>query len=389
MDTNKKNTVSQLEKFNSKQKFMKELKANKNVFEYMYNIYSYDDDDKRDASIEYIYDVLIKYIQDPDTIKKVRTALNYFNKYVDGEKLYHRVLLSAYIITIVPEFVLNVRRSVIHKYNSIEKEIFVLAEKVVTNIHIVCCGNPVNTFDEDIKMYMSYFKIFIRLDKDKKINEFINHWCDTKEAITQIHASEKYSKEQKDDALNVVKKTLRKIEANIKRLDKNYDLSKLPSFYELKNKVEHNMKLAFFNKLEEELRNDKYDFLNKLLKEIHDQLVMLHTNSPRKQEIFEENFDIKFIKEMIGNKVFGPDEFISYSSYLVDTINSLQAQIKVNDTKKIWNEMLEKITSNEIGGFDKVVPYVFRFIYKEINTIKDDIIACNTMMNMGLNIFNL
>ena len=41
------------------------------------------------------------------------------------------------------------------------------------------------------------------------------------------------------------------------------------------------------------------------------------------------------------------------------------------------------------GQFDKVVPYVFKYAFEQITDIKNDIISCNTMKNMGINVFML
>ena len=67
----------------------------------------------------------------------------------------------------------------------------------------------------------------------------------------------------------------------------------------------------------------------------------------------------------------------------------LVAPIKVSDIKNKWTDMISKISSGVIGQFDKVVPYVFRYVFEQITDIKNDIISCNTMKNMGLNVFML
>ena len=244
-----------------------------------------------------------------------------------------------------------------------------------------------NLFTMYIDKYCKYYNIFIELDRIKKTNELINLWCNTQETIIEVEKCKKYGESERESILKIVIKTQKKYEDKIKMFDKKFDMSKLKPYYDLKIRIKQNLEKIFFKKLEEDIRNEKYDHLEKILMEIHDQLLKLQP--PKMKKEFIEGFDIELIKQLIKNNAFKDTDFIEYANYLIDIITKLEAPIKVKITKETWKDMLIKITNGEIGGFDKVIPFVFKYIYKKIEEINDDIITFYIMTNLGINVFAL
>jgi len=303
-------------------------------------------------------------------------------------------LLAAYIITLFPECALSIKK----KDLSIEKhgyvyQVYDIAEKLIHKINDICdkVSTDVDDFIECVDKYTAYFNIFMSLDREKSISELVNHWCDTSTTMEEIEISEKYKNNtyQKNKVLEIVFTARKNIEKNIRGFDKNFDLTKLKSYYDMKKKVTNNVTKAFYDKLEEDIENNNFEHLGKLLAEIKDQIVMLQTNSPRHQENFKENFDVEFILQMIHHNAFGLEEFITHVGYIIDTLVQMSMPINEDPIKNKWKNMRDKIEKGEIGGFSKVVPYTFKFIYNQITEINGDIIRCGVMLNLGLNIFHI
>ena len=85
---------------------------------------------------------------------------------------------------------------------------------------------------------------------------------------------------------------------------------------------------------------------------------------------------------------------MEYANYLIDRLIKLMAPIKRKDTIYTWATMVKQITNGEVGNgpdgdcqFYKIVPYVLQYVYKLITDVKDDIITCNTLLSLGINIF--
>ena len=379
----------------AKLNFLNSITKNNNMFKYMYGMYTIPNGKQRDFRVGIIYDKLISHISKKETIDSVNNIFKYYNTYTSGKKVTGRKILTAYIITISPEHVLSIKKEELTAEKSGYKyQIYDVAKKLILCINDISTKKQTDMIEDLTKcidQYTEHFDIFIKLDEIKSVNELINQWCDTMATIEEVEKSEKYKNNafQKKKTIKVVTNTLKKIEKYIKMFDKNYDLSKLKKYYDLKEMVTKNMKKAFYNKLEEDIENEKYEHLEELLKEISNQILMLQTNSPRMQEDFKEKFDIDLIKQMIEHNAFGGEEFIVYTNYVVNCLIQLEAPIKVRASKEKWKEMQTKIVNGEIGGFGKVVPYVFRFIYDLITEIKDDIISCDVMTSLGLDIFQI
>ena len=116
---------------------------------------------------------------------------------------------------------------------------------------------------------------------------------------------------------------------------------------------------------------------------------MLCSQSPRMKQEFKDTFDVELMEQMIKKSIFTPLDFIKYSEYVIDILLKLMAPIKIQETKEIWDTMKMNIMNGDIGEFDKVVPYVLKYVYQTISDIKDDILMCDTMSNLGLNPFNI
>lgn len=371
-----------------KKKFIETLVYNISVFKPLYTIYSIKDGERRNFVLEDIYKKMTICLKNPDIIKKVQDILVHYNKY-NTTKINSRMLLTAYMIASLPEYTLSIKRSEIKNLNGYERLTFDAAENIVNIIDIIKPDTNISVLEEGIQKYVEYFKVFLNLDKVRSITELIGHWCDTEETIREVTESERYSSYQKENTIETVKSIQTKIEQYIKTFDKNFDIAKLPLYFEMRSKIEKSMKLIFFDKLGEDIKNNKFDQLHKLIREISEQLLLLQSNSPRIQNDFKEKFDIELIEQMISTGIFGPNEFMAYANYLMNCIMELAAPIKVPNIKQTWIMMVAKISSGTICYFDKVVPYIFKYIFEQITDIKNDIIACNTMKNMGINVFML
>ena len=85
---------------------------------------------------------------------------------------------------------------------------------------------------------------------------------------------------------------------------------------------------------------------------------------------------------MIENKVFSPDNLISYSNYLVDLILKFEAPIRNNNTQEEWEEILNNISKSKLEDFNKNIIIILKFILKKIDEINNDIFNLYILDNL-------
>ena len=358
--------------------FVELLTKNRDTFKYMYQL----------RNEHLLYDRITRYVSDKNVIDTTNEIFKHYNTF--APKITGKEVLTAYVIALLPEYVLSVKKSDISSELGYIYQTYMAANNLIEQINDLCSGSGVmEKFVPCVITYQECFHMFMEVDRARSISELVHYWCDTKKTLDEIPLSEKYKNNpgQKKQVLEAISNTQRTIERNIKRFDKNFDMSKLRSYYELQKKVTNNVKKAFFDKLEQEIEREDYTGLGRLMGEIRDQVLMLQTQSPRMQEEFREYFDVELIQQMIQYSAFSGEQYMAYVKYVIDILAKLAAPIKTPVIKAKWKEMEQKIISGEIPGYSKIVPYTFKYIYNLIAEIKDDIITCDVMLSMGINIF--
>jgi hypothetical protein len=380
-----------------KNRFLKVFSQKKKLFVKLYQLSHIDINN--DNVIEK-FDELGKFLKRKDVIKSANNFVNKYNRFanrgVNDKKLTGRKLLSIYMIYGFPEFILEQSRDVLNNAKSgYEYEIYDICKNIVKMI-LKFYMNEKNWTDSKMlvfslymQLYTVFFDVFLNLDKIKQTNFLVNAWCDRMATVDEVEKSDKYTEDQKESSIKILKEGMENIEKNILKLDKNFNLKNLNSYHNVSTSVKKNMEKGYFDMLKEDIQNNKFDFLVSTIKDIKEQIIILQTNSPKSKKEFEENFDVDFIEQMIRRGVFDFEQFMKNVEYLLSLLVKLQAPMRNKNTKETWDSMTKRIYDGEFNNLAEVVPFVFQFIFKIIEEVKDDIIACQILANNGINIFDL
>ena len=197
----KKFVVNRLENKYLKRKFIQGLKEIKDILNKMFKIYALDTGEARNLALQYDFDKMISFIREKENIKLMDNILNCYNRYNrytnNNNKITSRKLYVTFIIASFPEYVLDFKRDKMNELKSgYEIHIFNLACKIVEYLHKFA-NKGIGLFDMElftmyVNLYCRYYKIFIELDRIKKINELINMWCNTQETIIEVGKYKKY-----------------------------------------------------------------------------------------------------------------------------------------------------------------------------------------------------
>ena len=233
-------------------------------------------------------------------------------------------------------------------------------------------------------MYSNCFVIWFNYDKVQKINNLSNEWINMNNTINEIKLSQKYSEEQRNETIDVIIKSQKNIESFILKINCNFNKDSLKILAGLKKQLEDNYNKSYWDLLSKDLEDEKYNFLEKILLEIQNEIISLRKRNNSFINDFKEKYDVKFIIQLITNKVFNIDNLISYTNYLVNLLVEMQAPIRNNTTKDEWDDLIKKLKEGILGNFNSCVPILLKYILVTINDIKQDIINIHILNSMNL-----
>ena len=168
------------------------------------------------------------------------------------------------------------------------------------------------------------------------------------------------------------------------KINKNFDLNSSKVISALKKQLQDNYDKSYWDLLSKELEEEKYEFLEKILLEIQNEIIKLRKRNQSFVDDFKDKYDVKFIIQLIKDKVFDFNNLLSYTNYLVNLIIEMQAPIRNNTTKEEWNNIIKKLEQGELGGFNSCVPVLLKYILVLINDIKEDIINIHIANSMNI-----
>ena len=147
--------------------------------------------------------------------------------------------------------------------------------------------------------------------------------------------------------------------------------------------IETTVHKAFWNRIEDDFRNNNYKSFTNILSEIKIEILKL-TSNKLLQEL-DEKFDIEFIEQMLYNSAYDKQDFENLCNYLVSIIETLQAQVRTPVMRKEWNELCSTNNNQELSTF---IDYM-KFIFNEIKLIKENISTLKILDSIGINPFTI
>jgi hypothetical protein len=328
------------------------------------------------------YDKLIKLMRNK-TVIKIFTALSnilYTKPNRDDIKLDGKELIMIFAFYGYPEFTLEI----VHDTNN---KVYLTAKKIVQIwIKILNQQNQIaniNILIDYLNLFSYYYKIHMFNDKAIKINQLLMRWYTEEREKENTNNDDNIDKDRKKlvlDMLNTNQQSTIKI---IKRFYKDFDEEILVEYKNMVDNIETTVHKAFWNRIEDDFRNNNYKSFTNILSEIKIEILKL-TSNKLLQEL-DEKFDIEFIEQMLYNSAYDKQDFENLCNYLVSIIETLQAQVRTPVMRKEWNELCSTNNNQELSTF---IDYM-KFIFNEIKLIKENISTLKILDSIGINPFTI
>lgn len=313
---------------------------------------------KNKLSGEKNFETILPLLQDKNFINNNHHIFNLCNINIDKKKV--KSFLTCFMLKYCPDEILNERKELEEKLIEESNKIFNFYFKFLEN-------NEIENFKENILNYITLFEAWRSNDKKKLIvvlasshhdltltSEFIKNQENNQEWLEEIE------KEKKS-----IEKAIYKIggeEAIEKLIDGTFWLELMSP--EFKESIQKNLKLAFINKLKDELQLNKIPFsIIKCLKEIKDLLEKcvpsredLHTEWSKKLhiELLNQELPKQQQKDIIKNCL----------NIYLNIIKMLESAER-NEEKEVNDENLVEIL---MYCYEKI-----GFIFQDIQNLKSEL----------------
>lgn len=148
----------------------------------------------------------------------------------------------------------------------------------------------------------------------------------------------------------------------------------------LNQQMDTQFKKAFFNLLEEKVREEPpdYDWITRLYQEIRTRLSSLLREDSKTRKEIEDSMDVELFRQMIENKAFGAVELYNLIEHVFELCKKLGSPARDNEVDKSKFQILGLMKNN--GTFAQIVPLFIKNanecidnIYKDLNVVKENI----------------
>lgn len=244
-----------------------------------------------------------------------------------------------------------------------------------------------NRFGNMFNMYCIHYNQLQQQDKVNMINEPYRHYANIMQTIKYVQNCGKYPDDQKKDVIQVLEKEITKTYECIRMLDKNFDIKKFDEMVCIEDNIINDFTEAYWDKFKNELYEEKYDELIKLLTKLKNIIIYLH---PKVEDVkvegklkvidretikkdFDESIDVEYVRHLLINRVMDDEYIIKICSYLMDTVKELQASSRDNELSAMWENMIYQFRERNISMFE-FIPLFFKEIYSVIDKIGADVL---------------
>lgn len=244
---------------------------------------------------------------------------------------------------------------------------------------------------EFINKYYSYFDKWKKTDEIKLINNLIKAYWELEINIFHAENDNQHVKTETNTLENnkkilTIQKEQGEIINKIKQIGGEDGIQHfnnfVPVFFDEKyfnnlfKQITDNYHKAYWDILRQELENNDFNGVLKILKEIKTLFKNLLPNSNKFHIELDEYMDIDFIAQLINNNVFDKNNLDGIVSYIISNLKKLQSPSDDKDTEnweKEVKEILDKGESyaNFLPSFFKVVLDKLIKINNQVKIIKD------------------
>lgn len=315
------------------------------------------------------YDNFINKMVNKDILQKINIFMLRINRYLNPEtksvpRIFSRNFLSIYLIKYHLDKVLTTvdNKHILHKH-CVHFIDFINLE-YYTHYSLNKFGVLFNKFCYD-------YNILLELDKIGLISQAYRHYYDLKTVKNFVYNSVKYPTEQKLDVIKQIDNDIKKVKESVIMVDKKYT----DNFLELElveKEIKEKLNDTYWDSLFDELENEDYSHLIRLINELKEIIILLHPEN--KRDIFRKQFDEIVIVEEIKN--ISEEDIQNIINFIFYSITDLQASIRDNETNTKWNQ----IDEYKNISLNRYVILCIKEFYSMIEKIKMDILLLPYMI---------
>jgi hypothetical protein len=298
------------------------------------------------------HDNLAKLLRNKNFILKSQKIFNNFIYNINIKDT--KILLCIFIIVSYPQIILGVNINNIEK-NRIE---YLLYNKALKIFNYLKNPNKIN-INSTIYLYFCYFDIFMIIDKQNKIQELINEYCNMSITIEELqnHPDEIHKKL----CIGEIEKSKNKIFNLIKTFDNNITKNQIDNIYKIYDKVNKNIENIFWDNFSQDINNKNYDQLFLLLDEIKNNIVKLNKNII---DEINQKIDLDLIKNILKSQNLNNNMVLLYVNYFLHLILESHSPYQ----SKLLSEKIKDFNKLNIDTTQLLIEGL-KLIYHELNIL--------------------
>ena len=307
-------------------------------------------------------------------------------------KLTGRELLSIFVFAGYPEFSLEFYRHRITR-STVQGKIYILARRVLYHwMQILFQKNSLVNLDrlfEYLNLFTFYYIIHMNNDRMHKINDLFQRWYYDDKQKDEIEESESLSAKEKIDILENIEKRKASTLKLLKKFYPKFDVEALDEYKKRVDKAKETVYDAFWDKIQKDLEENSSEAFIRVLSDLRMELLSMVPECEKKDKLvteMNEYFDIEFIKQIIDNKCYNSHSFYALCNYIMSIFEQIQSPARTLVMKKEWDKVVDNVKDKE--DLERNKSYM-HFLFKELDNLKDSIIAINVLDSMGINVFAL
>jgi len=340
------------------------------------------------------FDKLSFKLHDKKLIKNFNNISNIiFNKAINKDIIYKlsgKELLSIFIFYGFPEYSLELDRDKAD-LKTIQGKIYICSIKIVSiwkeiinNLNIL---KNIRKIIEYVKLFSFYFVIHMNNDKMHKINELFQKWYEEEITKDEVKNRKEILEYEKKNLLSIIDDQQKNTIKLLKKFYKNFDNKILENYKVQCNLIKDTFDKAFWNIIKDDLQNNSPESFIKILQELKKNILHLVPECNNKNKLkkeLDEYFDCEFIYKQLSGNSYTFKQFFNLCTYILGILEKLQAPKRTKLMKQEW----KKISDNNTESLDNYKNYL-KFLFNEVDFIREDINNLNILNKLNINIFNL
>jgi hypothetical protein len=338
------------------------------------------------------YDILTKFLFNKSLLLQVNNFINQYNKFYKIDEnirgpLTNKKILSIWLILAFPEYIIDTNLDDINtNKNDYKIDLYILTKELHNILMSIINDNfnkeIIRKFNKQLNLYINSLDYYLLINKREKLSNYIREWIELEKSIKLIETSNKYDNNEKNQSIFVLTKSKNLIEKYINKFIEQSSISQseinninmTELFVKLKDIVvqqinlENNLKITMEIILNEQIENNDYSNLIKILEQIKTFILSFTKIS---EDNINEILDIDYIVQLIRHDVLTVSEINEFGLNLLNNICSAGSISLNNQQIKEWENIVNEFKDN----YKLIIGKLLRLSLESISLIIEEI-AC-------------